>query len=541
MKNIKILILAMAMIFSLGSCHENFLEELPYSAITEENFFKTENDAITVTNSIYQSLYGNFTTNLLYLNEYTTEAVTTRLEINSAYGRWDTWQFQVGDFGGIYGSSYVTINRANILLDNIDGMDIADALKNRLKGEALFLRALSYLNLVRVFGGVPIRETSTRGVTDLELPRSTAANVYTLIISDLTTAAEWLTPKTAFTGNNRGRANKTAAFTLLGKAYLTRASDPSAALETDYQSAITALNNAIAVGDSHLLTTYASIFDINNENNEEIIFDIQRMDAPNLGGNLSPLLATAVTNEFLYQIPWHDYLANVDFYRSFDDADSRRAVTFFDRMRVPIQGNNVIVYYDPDLDPMQGTWRRADNDEQVPQSQVDVHAPGFRKFVDMEAPGGNRDRNNFVLLRFSDIYLMLAEAISGVNNGPTAEAYEFVNKVRRRAYNVDIDAPNATIDLAGLSPEAFAEALYRERRKEFVIEGHGWFDGKRMFETFKKVVVESASFGNPNELNNRPKAMIDPARIADPRYFLMPLGLNLFERNSLLEQNPGWE
>jgi starch-binding outer membrane protein, SusD/RagB family len=540
MKNIKISIATMVMIFSMVSCHQDFLEERPYDIITESNFFKTANDAVTVTNSIYQSLYGNYTTNLMYLNEYTTEAVTTRLEINSSYGRWDTWQFQVGDFSGIYGASYVTINRANILLDNIEQIAMDNTLKNRLKGEALFLRALSYLNLVRVFGGVPIRETSTRGVENLELPRSPAADVYALVISDLTQAVEWLTPKTALTGNNRGRANKTAAYTLLGKAFLTRASDPSSAQSGDYQQAIDALNAAIAVGDSQLLTNYASVFAIGNENNAEIIFDIQRMDAPELGGNLTPLLATAVTNE-LYQIPWHDYLANVDFYKTFDQEDTRRAVTFYDRMSVPASAGGGIVYFDPDLLPVDGAWRRADNDAQVPASLVDVHVPGFRKFVDMEAIQGNRDRNNYVILRFSDVYLMLAEAISGLNNGPTAQAYEYINKVRRRAYNVNIDTPNVSVDLAGLSADAFTEALYRERRKEFVIEGHGWFDGKRMFETFKRVVVESAASGGSLGFNNRPKAVIDAGRIADPRYFLMPLGLNLFERNSLLVQNPGWE
>jgi starch-binding outer membrane protein, SusD/RagB family len=172
---------------------------------------------------------------------------------------------------------------------------------------------------------------------------------------------------------------------------------------------------------------------------------------------------------------------------------------------------------------------------------VDVHVPGFRKFVDMQAIQGGRDRNNFIVLRFSDVYLMLAEAIKGANNGPTAEAYEYINKVRRRAYNVDINTPNATIDLAGLSTEAFEEALYRERRKEFVVEGHGWFDGKRMFTTFKKVVVQSAASGGALGLNNRPKAVIDPARIAHPKYYLLPLGFNLLERNRLLVQNPGWE
>ncbi|PRY90683.1 RagB/SusD family nutrient uptake outer membrane protein [Mongoliibacter ruber] len=539
MKNLKISILLTSMFF-LGACHESFLDERAFDIITESNFFTNQNDAITVTNSIYQSLYGNYTTNLLQLNEYPTEAVTTRLELNSSQGRWDTWQFQVGDFSGIYGASYLTINRANILLDNIERIDMDIALKERLKGEALFLRALSYFNLVRVFGGVPIRVTSTVGVENLELPRSSAEEVYELVIDDLNQAAEWLTSKSALTGNNKGRANKTAAYTLLGKTYLTRASDPSSVQSGDYQRAIDALNNAITVGDSNLLTDYTAIFEIGNENNEEIIFDIQRMDAPDLGGNLTPLLGTAVTNE-LFQIPWHDYLANVDFYKSFSDGDSRRPATFYDRMQVPESAGGGIVYFDPNLSPIEGSWRRADNDEQVPASLIDVHVPGFRKFVDMGAIQANRDRNNYVILRYSDVYLMMAEAISGQNNGPTPQAFEYLNRVRRRAYGVDIYSPNPDVDLSGLNPVEFTEALYRERRKEFVIEGHGWFDGKRMFDIFRKVIVESASSGGSLGLNNRPKTVIEASRIADPRYFLMPFGLNLFERNSLLTQNPGWE
>jgi starch-binding outer membrane protein, SusD/RagB family len=114
MKTNKILTIFLFLVIVTG-CHDEFLQDKAYSIITEDNYFKTSSDALTAVNGIYKNLGdGNmYQRDLLMLNEYTSECVTTRLELGSAYSNWDTWNFQLGDFSGIYSNHYRMIERAN--------------------------------------------------------------------------------------------------------------------------------------------------------------------------------------------------------------------------------------------------------------------------------------------------------------------------------------------------------------------------------------------------------------------------------------------
>lgn len=526
-----------------SACHEDFLQDKAYSVITEDNFFQTANDAITAVNSVYAALSENgmYQTDIMRLNEYPSETVTTRLNIGSFYSNMDTWQFDVGYFAQIYDASYQLIERANQVIANVPKVDMQESQKNRVIGEATFLRSLAYFNLVRVYGGVPLKTTPTTDFTTLSFPRASASEVYQQIINDLTFILESLNmPLNSQYGNaDKGRVGKSAVQALLGKVYLTRAGNPAVAVGGDYQRAIEVLLACVSDADRSLLPKYADVFSMTNENNAEIIFDIQYVRIAGVGGNLTSFIATGVTQE-LFIIPYYDYPANIDFYKSFEDGDHRRNVTFHDRMKVTVSGTpNVEVYFDPDADPYVGTWRRVDDDSLLPRAVVDAPVPGFRKFIDNDPNArGNAEEPNYPILRYSDVLLMLAEAINEAT-GPTADAYTYLNMVRRRAFGKPINTPDAETDYIGLDKEGFRRAVYNERRKELVMEGHSWFDGKRFWDIYTEKVAATSQLADPN-INNRPKVVIDVNRIRDDVYKFMPFSENQLDLNKELEQNPGY-
>jgi hypothetical protein len=543
MKTNKILAAFLFLILVSG-CHEEYLQDKAYSIITEDNYFKTSSDALTAVNGVYKTLGdGNmYQRDLLMLNEYTSECVTTRLELGSAYSNWDTWNYQIGYFSGIYSNHYRMIERANQVIKNFPRCEMLESLKQRVIGEATFLRALAYFNLVRIYGGVPLKLDPTSDFKTLEFPRASAAEVYAQIIKDLTWVYESAgMPKTSAYGTaDKGRVGRSAVQALLGKVYLTRASDATVAQSGDYQKAIDILKACVTEGDRSLVSSYANLFSMTNENNSEIIFDIQYLRKAGLGGNLTPFLATNTTQE-LYLISYYDYPADITFYKSFAQDDQRRPVTFHDRMKVKIGTATVEVYFDPNADPLGGAWKRADDNTLVTRAIVGAPVPGFRKFIDTDiAARGDAEEPNYVILRYSDVLLMLAEAINEANNGPIAEAYNYLNMVKRRAFGKPISTPDATVDYANLDKAGFRLAVYTERRKEFVIECHAWFDGKRFWDIFTQKVAEASVGANPN-ISNRPKQVINLSTIRQDKYKYMTFSVTQLELNKALVQNPGWE
>lgn len=540
----KILTLSLIILLLVG-CQKDFLDDQAYSVITQDNFYKTSNDALTAVNGVYEALKGNgmYVRELLWLNEIPSETVTTRLEIGQSNSRYDTWNWEVGDLSSIYSAQYRLIERANQVIANVPRVDMLESLKSRIIGEATFLRALAYFNLVRVYGAVPLKTDPTVNFSKTSFPRTSTSDIYSFIIGDLVDVLENAEiPQTSTYGNaDKGRVGRSAVLTLLGKVYLTRASDPTVAQSGDYQKAVEYLQMVVTEGDRSLLSNFADVFSMTNENNAEVIFDIQYIRQNGLGNQLTAFLPTGTTQE-LYQISFYDLPASLGFYKSFEDDDLRRSPTFYDKMTVKISGQTVPVYFDAEADPATGTWRRQDNDELVPNTIIDPDVPGFRKFVDTDISARyDAEEPNYIIFRYADVLLMLAEANNEINNGPNAQAYQYLNMVRRRAFGKDINTPDPSIDYAGLTYEDFRMAIFTERRKELVIEGHSWFDGKRFWDIYTQKVAEESIGANP-DFDNRPKQVIELNEIRNDKYKLLPFSVTQMELNSELRpQNPGYE
>ncbi len=461
------------------------LEVTPTSFVTEDNYFKTQDDAIASVNAAYaslsldpgeQSLFGR---NLYFLTDMASDYAAAGVSATNPQVRAlsslthdaTSDRVQVA-----WRQIYAGVNRANVSIDNIPKVAGTEAVKNRLILEAKFLRGLLYFQAVRLWGGVPIvlHEPTSIQLESLKSKRASVEEVYAQIISDLK-AAESL-PAT-YPANDNGRATSGAAKAILAKVYLTR---------KDWANAISKSREVINGGYGYaLFESFGDIFAKAKKNGKEHIFSVQF--EPNQAGNGSSgstFQSTSFTG-FTATEP-ADIISDVAlFYDIYAPGDTRRDVSYAKQLPNPATGT---LYTFP--------------------------KPIFKKYLDLTnlATPANV-AINFPVIRYADILLSLAEAINE-QGAPTPEAYELINQVRRRAFGKPIATPDPSVDLAGLTQTTFRAALQEERKKEFVQEGQRWFDLVRwgtLVTEVKKVTAKN-SVSERNNLYPIPQSErnIDP-------------------------------
>ena len=375
MKNIKTIILACLSLTFLA-CDDN-LDLEPVSQLGQGSFYNNENDYTTAINAAYGSLRstGQFGDIALFGDirsdntvPVLSGSVTTRTDfsefsLDSANPRiQSTWE-----------NTYSGIARVNSILVRIDEASINEDFKNRVKGEALFLRGLMYFNLVRIYGDVPLVVSELSSEEALEAGQSDANDIYTQIIADLTTAASLLP---ASYNDDIGRATSIAADALLGRVYLTRGEFSLAIAEL---RKVTSQSPAIV----DLLPDYADVFDVSNEYNPEIIFAVRWTDDGQNGNDFN--FNYANVNE-------PDNKATPDMYNDYETGDLRRDITFDAMIST---ADTILVKY------------------------------GF-------APSGQGE-SDWPVIRYADVLLMLSEALNEEGYIPDGEAFDLLNRVRNRA------------------------------------------------------------------------------------------------------------
>ena len=495
MKHQLYFILSAVILVAMPSCSD-FLEEDPKDQVFAENYFQTENDAIGAVNSIYAILnsissppFGG-----AYHNVYWIAAGLTSDEMENRFvGVVDYDQMETFTHTPVnpttyhfWKSAYKGISNANFAIEGIPNIEMEESLVNRYLGEARFLRGMLYFDLVRMFGKVPlILETNP----PIRPPRDAVSAIYDAILEDLDFAATWL-PDSYQPNNGKGRATSGAAIALQAKVYLTMG---------EYQACIDACEAVIASGRYDLWDDYKEAFRLYNENGKESIFNIGFGTANNAISfwEVAQFNVRLLPTELKGQIPgvnaqgWQ--VATQDLYDSFDPQDRRRAVTMLTQV---FNTNGTITTVEPHI----------------------------RKYWDEESEplAGNSDMD-LPYLRYSDIYLMLAEAINELNQGPNQQAYDAINTIRRRARFDGTEELPILPDLSGLNYDQFKDALLDERRWEFTGEGHRWFDLVR--------------FGKLEEAVPKAKPGVQP----EPKHYVFPVPQEEIDLNqNLLPQNMGY-
>lgn len=447
------IIITIITIFIFSSCGSDFLNKQPIIGEVEDNFFKTEDDAIAAVNAAYAALQFELTP-AGHFRWFWGDILSDDSEKG---GEGDNDQFelkQLEEFKGPtktpylqaeWEADYEGIYRANKVLERVPAIDMNDNLKARILGEAKFIRAWFFYNLVTVFGNVPLVD-HVLAPSEYGLPQSSPAEIWPLIESDLITAATDLPVKSAYPAEDLGRITKGAAQALLAKAYL---------YQEKFSAAQPVLEAIINSGEYTLVADFGEIFTEAGENGSESIFEIQYMNAS--GGNWGRNNANEGTFSNVFQrargqfegfgfnIPTQN-LVDEFFAEGFEDP--RLKYTVFregDEM-----GDRGIFTKDATGGfPYDYYNRKCFNNKSE-------EAP----FGDPAPNGGTNDR----VIRYSDVLLMHAEVAYQMGNEMAAK--ESLNTVRARVELDPIDASGA----------ALLDAIYHERRVELAMEGHRFFD-----------------------------------------------------------------
>lgn len=421
------------------ACSSDFLDLTDPNAVTADEFYKNEKQVEQAVNGTY-GILQNIILSQYELNELPSDNTTVHIDVQDRgqvdrVWAMDLWTYEASNFNinRIYNLTYNALHNINTVLKRMENATLSQTKRDQFKGELLFQRAYHYYNLVQYFGdAVLLTEPVTSPAESYTIGRSPVQEVYSQIIRDLIEASTLLPARNSLAGRDKGRASQGAANALLGKVYLTL---------KDYPNAIAALRRVQGQGYA-LLPNYGDIFVPSNKNHVESIFEVQFQGGNNLGEHSNfiyqwaPLRSQGVITGFPaiatngYNVPTRSMI------RAFETGDKRKDVSLKEG------------YFN-----LAGQW---------------VPIPYINKFNHPHTVPGRTD-DNWPVLRYADVLLMLAEAINE-QGGPTGEAVGFLNEVRTRA---------GLAPLAGLNQTDFRNAVMRERRVELCFENHRWFDLKR--------------------------------------------------------------
>lgn len=464
---IKQFLLVITTILVLNGCTE--LDEQPEGLLAPESFFATEADYDAAAVGIYRDLYGNwsnFDFNNTFLMSGGSEDVTSRPPAANLK-QYDEFNADPNNsvHVNVWRSLYRAINNANTLIANAETSDLSNL--DGSVGQAYFLRGLSYFYLTQWWGEVPIITIENQSDAS-NVGQSPVSDIYQVIISDLQSAESLLPISFA----EEAKADKWSASAVLSKVYLTMAGWPL----KDASGYVMARDKAKEIIDSgafSLETDFANLWLASNKfASSEWIFLFAGSSTAGSSTGSKHHHATRPGSEG----GWSDWFSEARFFNAFPDS-YRKEISFH------------TVFSD-------GTsWEEGQFGQPYIAKFRDGGIPcGFN-----DAPCGGGEGDGFTpIIRYADVLLIYAEAVNMAGNGPTAEAYEAVNMVRRRANNQDIGTPDLAVDLmAGMSQTQFDEAVISERNWELAFENNRWFDLVR-----KEMVVEVNQGLYPNVSTN---------------------------------------
>jgi hypothetical protein len=485
------------------SCKDDFLDTTDPTRVGADLFYKNQKQLEQALNGVYGQLQS--VTNSAYLfQEFNTDNTTldfNPLDRGGAAG-WEAFEFSTvnsgnGEINNMWNLYYSALYNVNFTLEKIAASTatIDPAAKAEIEGQLKFIRAYYYFHLVQYFGDV-VLVTSTLKTPDeaFALLRSPEAEVYAQIEKDLKEAAEALPAK--YNAANAGRVTKGAALSLLGKVYLTR---------KQYAEAVSTLRQVLPLGYD-LYKNYADNFDPAKKNGIESIFEVQYQGGNDLGEQ----------SNFMY---------------IFAPRLSQGAITGFGNINPGgrnIPTRDIIAAYEPgdlrkDISLKEG-YTNAKGET--------ITIPYINKYNHKHTIAGRTD-NNWPVLRYADVLLMLAEAINE-QSGPNDEAYGYLNKVRDRA---------GLEPLSGLDMNAFRDAVLHERRVELAFENHRWFDLRRT-----KTPEQLAQFLNAYAAKEKANPTVGRGGVAfnaldyvyEPHEYLFPIPAAQILINDKMTQNPGY-
>lgn len=483
---------------SLIACE---LDETVFSDIPLSEFYRTGADAEAAITAVYDPMAdmfnggvpfmaSDFSADQTYPRAVVGRDVYTLFSYDPTYNAQNSQGRGHESAGQIWRSCYDGIEKANWVIEEVPKISMNQARKMEILGEAYFLRAWYHWMLTKHFGDVIIKTKATRTQEDAFNGASEKAKVYEQIYKDLDSATLKLRTGAA-NAPDRGRPSREAAYALYAKAAL---------YNEDWAKALAMAKIVDENPYYDLMTNVEDVYDVAQEAaaRKENMFSFEGEN-----GELSRwsfvmgLSGPANSNGLEYGgtggNTFGSWFVYPGFYNSFAANDKRRN--------------------------LMATSYVARNGQTIPQDRITpITTQGvlIRKYRDTQAIG-DRNRVNFPLLRFADVLLIAAEAEARLN-GPTTDAYGYINRVRARAGIGDLPA--------GLSKDEFVAAVLQERSWELFAEADRWFDLTRT-NTFLTVI--------PTATNN-----VYPTRAPQAKHRYFPIPQQELNANPRLQQSEPW-
>ena len=506
-------LLSLAILIVLSGC-EKILNPEPIGTQTVEATFTDFNGSMNAVNGLYSvlttsNLYRG-SMNLINVDLASDDVYNEPANASTAFSQIDYFELvpENSVTWGIMYDFYALIYRSNLIVNRVPKISFpayfqkngsGTLFNDQFVGEAQFMRAFAYYNLVRILGDVPLRTEEITSPAEVNIPRSPKAEVYKQIEADLIAASQKL--PLAYTGsgngNEKGRVTRWSALMVLADVYLTQKKYAEAKA-----TSLLVINNTSGF---KLNTTYAANFyptNSGNENTQESLFEVQFASLGSAGNTTAPN-----GNGFSYYMgPTTDgggtqYLAS---YRPTDSSDDNEP---------GFTGGLIQEYETGDLRSATNFLKGRRGNGVISWLTNKYYEPGR----------GTAGNGNYVVYRMAEAYLIYAEATNEAGT-PDAQAIEYINLLRRRAFGLPLATASVKDIPLSQTQAGFRDIVRSERRKELAMENKRWFDLCRYGYDYANKTL------NINQ--KRTKFNQDKMLFPIPKIELI--------NNPLLVQNPGY-
>lgn len=507
MKKITYYALSLTFGFLLSGCSD-FLDLTPQGSENSGNYFNSKENGIYAVNGIYDMLqldegagpdgqwmahHHDFFVGDLISDD--SEKGSNDADFSSliklAGGTGTAVDEQVGAFWihGFWG-----VSRANYAIEGLSKATWDNALRNRLMGEALFLRSYFNWYLVRMYGPIPLFTASVQPSDFGKIQRSSVNQVYTQIATDLLEAIKLLPERSQYPISETGRATKGAARSLLARVYMYQIGTDKDNQSVTWQNVYDLTFDVIKSGEYKLMSNYAKLWETENKNSEESVFEIQ------FGiGSSDAAPGSIGTNFYNFQgnrkddSGWGFNNPTTDLVNEFEEGDPRLSCTVYGE-----HFNNGVLY---------GEKKKYDRLEQGSDYLSRKAA------LPVKPAQSKASDRNIKIIRYADVLLMHAEACCHLT-GKEGEAREKLNLVRERARNSsycmgyaegkkDYSARPSTTDnllvdvKASVTGQALLDAVWHERRVELALEQIRFYDLVRTGRFLNRMETEKETERKP--------------------------------------------
>jgi tetratricopeptide (TPR) repeat protein len=439
----------------ISSCNDKILEKVNPNQLSTETYYKTGPQIVAAVNAVYAGLQANN----MYNREYFFLQDLLSDDAQSGGPQLETPRAQVLNYtfdpsnklvNDVWRGLYRMVHRANLVIENAPKAteEVTEALKSRVTGEAKFLRAWSYFELVSLWGRVPLMTQAAN--TPVSKPKAASEDeIYNLIYKDLQDAESVLPLAKEYSGSDVGRASKGAAQALAARVYM---------YQGKYAEAREMLKKVIDSNQYSLINNFIENFREENENNSESVFEVQFTEASGDAGGWnadgSDLAEVTFRGQEYGPNTWRNVIPSNSLVAEFEKVakgdpkdDPRYNMSFYSIGDTYNNGTKVLTTSDVQGDVTKPSWKKY-------QVIYKRDTENFRSGI------------NFRVIRYADVLLMMAEAENELS-GPAA-ALPYLNQVRsRESVNMPL-YPTANYPVN--TKEEMFKAIVHERRVELAGE-----------------------------------------------------------------------